>query len=141
MTTAALGFEAKLTAPYDQAIDIVTTALKTEGFGVLTRIDIHAAFKEKLGIEFRPYSILGACNPALAYRALTRDAEAGLMLPCNVTVEAEETGTMVRIADPEVMLSVGGMGQDPALHAVATEARLRLTRVVESLRAHPAAAC
>ena len=133
MTTAALGFEAKLTAPYDQAIDIVTTALKTEGFGVLTRIDIHAAFKEKLGIEFRPYSILGACNPALAYRAL--------MLPCNVTVEAEETGTMVRIADPEVMLSVGGMGQDPALHAVATEARLRLTRVVESLRAHPAAAC
>ncbi|MEZ4413335.1 MAG: DUF302 domain-containing protein [Gemmatimonadales bacterium] len=140
MTTAALAFEAKLTVPYAQAIDMVTAALKDEGFGVLTRIDVHSTLKEKIGVEFRPYSILGACNPTLAHRAMSHYAEAGLLLPCNVTVEADGSGSVVRIADPDVMLSVGGMDQDPALRSVATEARVRLSRVAEVLRANPAAA-
>jgi len=140
MTTTALAFEVKLGMPYDQALDAVTAALKAEGFGILTRIDVHATLQEKLGVEFRPYSILGACNPPLAHRALSRSAAAGLLLPCNVPVEADGAGAMVRIADPDVMLSVGGMDQDPALRAVATEARVRLSRVAEALRAHPAAA-
>lgn len=139
MTTAALAFEVKLTEPYAEAIETVTTALKSEGFGVLTRIDVHATLKEKLGADFRPYSILGACNPTLAHRALSHYAEAGLLLPCNVTVEADGSGAMVRIADPDVMLSVGGMDQDPALRSVATEARVRLSRVAEALRADQAA--
>jgi len=141
MTTAALAFEVPLAAPYERAIDLVSAALKAEGFGVLTRIDVHTTLKEKINATFRPYSILGACNPALAHRALSHFAEAGLLLPCNVTVEADGNGSMVRIADPDVMLSVGGMDQDPALHAVATEARARLVRVADALRALPEAAC
>ena len=89
MTTMSLAFEAKLAQPHDRAIETVTAALKSEGFGVLTRIDAHTTFREKLGVEFRPYSILGACNPPLAHRVLSHRAEAGLLLPCNVTVEAD----------------------------------------------------
>lgn len=141
MTTGALAFEVKLTTPYDRAIELVTAALKAEGFGVLTRIDVHTTLKEKIGEDFRPYTILGACNPTLAHRAVSHCAEAGLLLPCNVTVEADGKGSVVRIADPDVMLSVGGMDQDPALHSVATEARVRLSRVAEALSALPEAAC
>jgi uncharacterized protein (DUF302 family) len=133
MTTTALSFEVELAQPFDRAIEAVTSALKTEGFGVLTRIDVHHTLKEKLGADFRPYVILGACNPALAHRALGHRAEAGLMLPCNVTVEAAGTGSLVRIADPDVMLSTGGMDQDPALRSVASEARARLSRVADAL--------
>jgi len=133
MTTTALAFEAKLDQPFDRAIETVTAALKAEGFGVLTRIDAHSTFKEKLGVEFRPYAILGACNPTLAHRAISHEAEAGLLLPCNVTVEAAGKGSMVRIADPDTMLSIGGMDQDPTLRAVANEARVRLSRVAGAL--------
>lgn len=140
MTTMSLAFEAKLAQPHDRAIETVTAALKAEGFGVLTRIDAHTTFREKLGVEFRPYSILGACNPPLAHRVLGHRAEAGLLLPCNVTVEAEGSGSLVRIGDPDVMLSVGGMDQDSTLRAVAAEVRERLARVADALRAHPEAA-
>lgn len=133
MTTTSLAFEATLTQPFDRAIETVTAALKAEGFGVLTRIDVHHTLKEKIGVEFRPYAILGACNPTLAHRALSHYAEAGLLLPCNVTVESSGAGSVVRIADPDVMLSVGGMDQDPALRSVATEARTRLVRVADAL--------
>lgn len=90
--------------------------------------------KEKLDVEFRPYSILGACNPPLAHRALTQDAVAGLLLACNVTVESENEDTSsVRIANPEVVLSVGSLEQDTELANVAQEARKRLERVAEAL--------
>ena len=140
MTTMSLAFEAKLAQPHDRAIETVTAALKAEGFGVLTRIDVHSTLKERIGVEFRPYTILGACNPPLAHRVLSHRAEAGLLLPCNVTVEAEGPGSLVRIGNPEMMLSVGGMEQDATLHAVAMEVRERLARVAEALRAHPEAA-
>ena len=133
MTTTALAFVAKLDQPFERAIETVTAALKAEGFGVLTRIDAHSTFKEKIGVEFRPYVILGACNPTLAHRAISHEAEAGLLLPCNVTVEAAGTGSVVRIADPDTMLSIGGMDQDPTLRAVANEARVRLSRVAGAL--------
>lgn len=140
MTATSLAFDVQLSAPYDQAIDLVTAALKVEGFGVLTRIDVHKTLKEKIGVDFRPYSILGACNPPLAHQVLSHNAEVGLLLPCNVTVEAEGAGSLVRIGNPEVMLSVGGMGNDDTLHAVAAEVGARLTRVAEALRALPEAA-
>jgi uncharacterized protein (DUF302 family) len=130
-----IAFEIGLADPYDAAIEKITTALKDEGFGILTRIDVHATLKEKIGVDFRPYAILGACNPPLAHKALSHDAEVGLMLPCNVTVEVapDGNGTIARIADPQVMLAAGGFATDPVLAEVAGEARSRLKRVAEAL--------
>ena len=134
--TKELAFEVQLSVPYDEALEKVTAALKTEGFGILTRIDVRATLKEKSGAEFRPYAILGACNPPLAHRALSRDARAGLMLPCTVTVESSgERSSVVRIADPDVFLRVGGFETDEALMSIAAEARARLLRAATALGA------
>ncbi|MCH7547974.1 MAG: DUF302 domain-containing protein [Candidatus Krumholzibacteriota bacterium] len=132
---STLSFEVKLDQPYDKAIETVTAALKTEGFGILTQIDIKATLKEKIGEDFRPYMILGACNPHLAHRALSSHAEVGVMLPCNVTVEAtSEGGSIIRIVNPDEMMSVGGMGDDPVMREVAGEAGERLRHVVTALQ-------
>jgi uncharacterized protein (DUF302 family) len=129
-----LGFEVHLDLPYDDAVDKVVAALKSQGFGVLTRIDVRATFKEKLGEEFRSFVILGACNPPLAFRALTTDPVAGLMLPCNITVEADPAGgSLVRIANPEVMMKVGALEENQTIAEVAGEARLKLENVAEML--------
>ncbi len=134
--TKELAFEIQLAVPYEQALEKVTAALKAEGFGILTRIDVRATLKEKMGAEFRPYAILGACNPPLAHRALSRDARAGLMLPCTVTVESTGDHTSVaRIADPDVFLRVGGFETDEALMAIAAEARARLLQAAAALGA------
>ncbi|MDX1487041.1 MAG: DUF302 domain-containing protein [Acidiferrobacterales bacterium] len=130
-----LSFELRLRYSYEQALGRVLDELKKEGFAVLTRIDLHKAFKEKLGRDFRPYSILGACNPQLAYRALNRRADIGLLLPCNITIEADpEGGSLVRIANPDVLIG-SSFGSDGVLRDVAAEAFARLTRVAESLGA------
>lgn len=129
-----IGFEIRVNNPYEDVLDITKAALKYEGFGVLTSIDVQNTLKEKLEIDFRPYSILGACNPTLAHRALSQDTAAGLLLPCNVTVEAmDENSSIVRIADPEVMLSAGSLEKNSELKNVAREARERLKRVADSL--------
>jgi uncharacterized protein (DUF302 family) len=134
--SADIGFEVQLKRPYDEALELTKEALKEEGFGVLTSIDVKATLKEKLDEEFRPYTILGACNPPLAHRALSQDAVAGLLLPCNVTVEADgSSASIIRIANPEMILSVGSLEEDPELSAVAQEARQRLERVAEFLLA------
>jgi uncharacterized protein (DUF302 family) len=132
----SIAFEITLREDYDGALERVTAALKAEGFGILTRIDVHTTLKEKIGEDFRPYSILGACNPTLAHRALSHDAEVGLLLPCNVTVEATPGGggSIARIADPKMMMSAGRFGDDATLGAVAGEARERLLRVAAALR-------
>jgi uncharacterized protein (DUF302 family) len=130
----SLAFTVHLDQTYEEALEAVAAALKGEGFGVLTHIDVRATLKEKLGEDFRSYAILGTCNPPLAHRALSHEAQAGLMLPCNVTVEADPGGgSIVRIVDPAVMLKVGGLDQDAVLDAVASEARARLERVAQSL--------
>jgi uncharacterized protein (DUF302 family) len=131
-----LAFEVALDVEYDQAIERVTAALRAEGFGILTRIDVHTTLKEKIGAEFRPYAILGACNPPLAHRALSHDAEVGLLLPCNVTVEAAPagSGSIARIADPRMMLAADRFAADETIGAVADEARARLLRVAAALR-------
>ncbi|MDH4189772.1 MAG: DUF302 domain-containing protein [Betaproteobacteria bacterium] len=133
--TQQIAFEVTLQAPYEQAIEKVTAALKNEGFGILTRIDVKATLKEKINAEFRPYAILGACNPPLAHRALSHDAQAGLVLPCNVTVEAkDDRSSVVRIADPDAFLNIGKFAQDPVLLGVAREAREKLARAAAALR-------
>ena len=129
-----MAFEVNLDAPYAESLERVIEALKEEGFGVLTRIDVHDAFKEKLGVEFRNYSILGACNPPLAHKALSKRPDAGLMLPCNVIVEESDGGTLVRIVDPAAMMQAGGFESDPVLQEVGGEAEVRLKRVAEALK-------
>ena len=131
-TTTQIGFHVRLDASFDTAVERVTAALKTEGFGVLTEIDVRATFKKKLDIDFRNYKILGACNPPLAHRALTTEPEVGLLLPCNVTVaELASGGIDVALVDPIAML---GVVNNPELKAVADEARARLLRVAEALK-------
>jgi len=133
--TEQVAFEVTLAVPYEQAIDKLSTALKAEGFGILTRIDVKATLKEKLNADFRPYSIFGACNPGLAHRALSHDAQVGLVLPCNVTVEAKDADTsVVRIGDPAAFLKIGDFARDSVLQGVAREAREKLKRAAESLR-------
>lgn len=127
---ADLGLTVKLHTDYDTALEKVTEALKVEGFGVLTEIDVKATLKKKLDVDFRPYKILGACNPPLAYRALSAAPEVGLLLPCNVTVAQVDDGIEVSIIDPISML---GFVSHPDLEPVAEEARQRLERVVKAL--------
>jgi uncharacterized protein (DUF302 family) len=131
---SALGITIELDRGVPQAIDAVTEALRAEEFGILTRIDVGQVMKDKLNRPFRPYVILGACNPALAHRALSHRAEVGLVLPCSVTVEAAPRGgSTVRIANPKTMLGIDGLGGDPALNAIAREAGERLQRVAAAL--------
>ncbi|HEX6291590.1 MAG TPA: DUF302 domain-containing protein [Herpetosiphonaceae bacterium] len=126
------GFGADLDLPYEQAIERVTAALKEEGFGVLTTIDVRQTMKQKLDVDFEPYAILGACNPQLAHRALTLEHTIGLLLPCNVVVHAHGERSRVDIADPIAMLS---LVDNPEVEAVAQEADARLRRVIERLQA------
>lgn len=129
--TTDTGIRATLNLPYDEAVLKTTAALKAEGFGVLTQIDIKATLKEKINADFRRYVILGACNPVLAHRALSANLNVGLMLPCNITVYEEGTGSVVTAVDPAEIL--GSLGADPAAREVAMEAGTRLRRVIASL--------
>ena len=132
--TLDYGMRVHLDLSYNDAIERATAALKAEGFGVLTTIDVQATLKQKLDVDFRRYVILGACNPPLAHRALSTELEIGLLLPCNVIVyEAEDgAGSVVSIVDPHAML---GTGINPALAPVADEAAARLRRVLASMQA------
>ncbi len=125
-----IGFTVRMNMPYDEAIQRATAALKEEGFGILTTIDVKETLKQKLNADFRRYVILGACNPPLAHRALTADLDVGLLLPCNVVVYEEDGGAVVSIVNPEVML---GVIKSPALETIACEAREKLQRVAQRL--------
>jgi uncharacterized protein (DUF302 family) len=124
-------FSKRLDVPFDQAVGRVTEALQREGFGVLTDIDVKATLKAKLGEEFRPYRILGACNPKLAHRALQLEDKIGTMLPCNVIVQQHADGTVeVSAVDPVASMQAIG---NPGLAEVAKEVQASLKRVVEGL--------
>jgi uncharacterized protein (DUF302 family) len=125
------GIRVTLDIPYEAAIEKATAALKEEGFGVLTEIDVKATLKKKIDVDFRRYIILGACNPKLAYQALQNETEIGLLLPCNVIVyETDEGHSTVSIVDP---MSMMGVVESDSLEAVADQARAKLGRVAESL--------
>ena len=126
-----LGFQSILNLPYESALEKVTDALKSEGFGILTSIDVKETMKKKLDVDFRKYTILGACNPPLAHKALTARPDVGLLLPCNVIVYEEGDTTVVNIIDP---ISMTNFIQDQSLAAVAEEARQRLKRVSDAIQ-------
>lgn len=129
--TSGYGFGTTLSVPFVEAVERTTAALKAEGFGVLTTIDVQQTLQEKLDVDFEPYVILGACNPQLAHRALLAEHELGLLLPCNVIVHEHAGESVVSIVDPARMLGV--VRDNPALWAVAAEAGERLRRVVAAL--------
>lgn len=132
MTTASYGHTKTLgRVDFEAAVSRVTEALKTQGFGVLTEIDVKATLKKKLDVEFRNYKILGACNPPSAYRALTSEPLIGLLLPCNVVVMQEDDGQItVSIAKPMEMFKPV---DNPALLPLATEVDSKLLKVMEAL--------
>ena len=133
--TEQLGYTVDVPLAFQAAVGATKDALKAEGFGVLTEIDLQAAFRDKLGEEFRPYAILGACSPPLAFAAVTADPAIGLLLPCNVTVEwVSDTQSRVRLVDPRAMLGAAPGGLSTALVDVATDAHARIERVVQALR-------
>ena len=117
------GMSVRLDRPFDEAVGRVRAALKEQGFGVLTEIDVQATLREKLGEAMEPYVILGACNPPLAHRALAVERSIGLLLPCNVVVRRERDATMVEALEPQMMVGVTGR---PELSPIAQEASGRL---------------
>jgi uncharacterized protein (DUF302 family) len=128
---AALGIQRTLDLGFDEALARVPEALKAEGFGVLTEIDVQATLKKKLDVDFRRYRILGACNPPFAHRALQHSLEVGMLLPCNVIVyETDDRKTVVSAVDPMQTMAAQG---DPAMRPLAQQVQQKLQRVIDSL--------
>ena len=130
----AYGFGMKTKLSYQDAVERTKAALKEQGFGVLCEIDVQKTLKEKLGADFRPYVILGACNPPLAHRALVAEPDLGLLLPCNVVVYEDEGGAVVKAMDPEPVLGLVG---NPDLAPIAAEVRSRLERALQQVAGQP----
>ena len=137
VTSANYAIAVTVDQPFGQTLTATRDALATQGFGVLTEIDMQATLKAKLGVDIAPQVILGACRPPLAHAALQAEPSIGLLLPCNVVVRAMDADrTRVETIDPAIMVSVTG---NPDLQPVATEARARLTAALHSLTASPPA--
>lgn len=124
-------FSRTLNLDMDEAITAVTAALAAEGFGILSEIDVQATLKKKIGEDFRPYRILGACNPGFAHKALQAEDKIGTMLPCNVIVQEHSAGT-VEVSAVDPMASMSAI-ENPALGAIAGDVRTRLQKVIASL--------
>ncbi len=128
MIKNSYGLQTTLDLSFSEAVEAVTEALRTEGFGVLTEIDVQETLKQKLDVPFRRYLILGTCNPPLAHQALQNELEIGLLMPCNVIVYEIDGGrTAVSIADPMAMMAITGAS---ALQTMAEQAKAKLTRVL-----------
>jgi uncharacterized protein (DUF302 family) len=123
------GIQKTVELDYDATLAILPRALATEGFGILTEVDVQSTLRAKLGLDFRRYKILGACNPSLAHQSLSADLAAGLMMPCNVTIYEDGARTVVTAIDPMETFAA----RDPALRPIAEQVRAKLARVLEQL--------
>jgi uncharacterized protein (DUF302 family) len=132
-TNRAYGRMVETNLSFDDAIQATTAALKEQGFGVLTTIEVDKVLKEKIGVDRERYTILGACNPGFANRGLEADIDLGLLLPCNVVVRAENGHTLVTFVDPQAMLAAAG--ESPELEALASEVKPRLDAAADALAA------
>jgi len=131
MEKTQYGFKKALKSSFEEAVEEVTQALKKEGFGILTQIDVKDILKKKLNVDFRKYIILGACNPPFAYQSLQAETEIGLLLPCNVIVYEDDSGnTVVSAVNPE---SAMGMIDNPKLKEIANQIQAKLKKVVDTL--------
>jgi uncharacterized protein (DUF302 family) len=125
------GFRKEINLPFDKAVEAVTEELKKQGFGILTEIDIKEKFKEKLGIDFKNYVILGACSPSHAHKAILAEEDIGLLLPCNVILYEKGDKTALAVIKPSTAM---GMVQNEALKSVATEVEAKLKEAFDSVR-------
>lgn len=125
------GFRKEIDLPFEKAEEVVTEELKKKGFGILTKIDVREKFKEKLGIEFKNYVILGACNPPYAHKAILAEEDIGLMLPCNVVIYEKEGKTILSVIKPSIAM---GMIENEALKQIATEVESKLKQVFDSIK-------
>ena len=130
---AKYGMSSAVTGSLEEVKGKVVAALKTQGFGILTEIDVQKVLKEKLGVDFEPYLILGACNPGIAHQALSADRSIGLLLPCNVVLRQNGGKVEVSIQDPEVMFSVVEIGANSDLAKLPGEVKQRLLTVLNNL--------
>lgn len=125
------GFKKEIDLPFKKAEEVVTEELKKKGFGILTKIDVKEKFKEKLGIEFQNYVILGACNPPYAHKSILAEEDIGLMLPCNVVIYEKEGKTVLSIIRPSIAM---GMIENEALKQIAIEVEAKLKEVFDSIK-------
>jgi len=131
---AAYGMSIKLNSTLEEVKVKLLEALKTQGFGVLTEIDIQKTMKQKIGVDFKPYLILGACNPHFAYRALSADESIGLLLPCNVVLRQDDDGVEVSIQDPEVMFSVVDEATKRSMAGFPQEVKTSLQSILAAMK-------
>ena len=134
MKKTTYAFRTELDLSYKKMVELVKEELRDEGFGVLTEVDVERVMSDKLGVRFRPYTIIGACNPPISHQAFTTNLEAGLVLPCNVIIYEQGGKSVVEIADPMTMIATIG---DSRLDVVADAARTRLLRVIAKLERVP----
>lgn len=125
------GFRKEIDLPFEKAEEVVTEELKKKGFGILTKIDVREKFEEKLGIEFKNYVILGACNPPYAHKAILAEEDIGLMLPCNVVIYEKEGKTILSVIKPSTAM---GMIENEALKQIAFEVESKLKQVFDSIK-------
>jgi uncharacterized protein (DUF302 family) len=131
-----VGYEVNLEKPYSEAIELLEETLKIEGFGILTRLDVQDLLKEKLDVDFRQFTILGACNPPLAYKAISADPRVALMMPCKVTVEeAPGGGSVIRIVNPDLMVGFVQEEGNAVVEEAASEVDAKIKKVIETLKA------
>lgn len=130
MSDSAIGLKKKIGISYEKAVDKTREALKAEGFGVLTEIDVKKTLKQKIDVDFKRYIILGACNPPLAHRALSAEADVGLLLPCNVIVYEEGDGAVVSAINADIMVR---LFDSEEMKSVAGEVGAKLRRVIEAI--------
>ena len=131
-----VSYEVILEKTYSETLELVEKALKTEGFGILTQLDVQDLLKKKLDVDYRSFTILGACNPSIAFKAISGDPQVALMMPCKITVEAEPGGgSIIRFVNPAMMVGFAEEAGKPVVKEAASEVVIKIKKVIEVMKA------